>query len=86
MIETVLRCKVCKQLVKKGFRINAEITRMVLNGDKVLSPPAVNVISEVCSQECFFKDIRKMAKQIFEGPETSKKKEIPNENLAAPNA
>jgi len=81
MIENLLRCKVCKNLVKRGFRVNVEIIRMVLNGDKVLSPPAVNIISEVCSMECFFEDVKKMAKQIFEGP--VKKEEIKKEITAS---
>jgi len=79
MIETILRCKVCKHYVKRGFRVNVEIIRMVVNGDKTLSPPAVNVISEVCSAECFVKDIKKRTKQIFEGPGIKGKKELPIE-------
>lgn len=78
MIEMVLRCKVCKQYVKRGFRVNLEIIRLVVNGDKTLSPPAVNIISEVCSQDCLIKDLRKRAKQIFETPEIPRRKEISN--------
>jgi len=84
MIETILRCKVCKRYTKKGFRVNVEIIRMVVNGDKTLSPPAINIISEVCSTECFIKDIKKRAKQIFEGPIIKGKKELPIEIKVTP--